>query len=259
MRLLALPCLLFAVIAAVPSSVPRTDGCPSGFVRVSGEYCPNVVSTCLDWMDPIGSNPRRCREYSPSSCGSKTITKDFCMQRTEYTEAQFVALQSSDHPVKSVHQQLDPKSMLPITKVDFWQAQDICQAEGATLCDEQQFEMACEGTAYHNYPVGQRRDCAKCNCDVSTNIGADFEHRVDHRKPVNEVAECRSDYGIEGLVGNADEWVRRTKSFGSYVSVLRGGHWLPIRARCTPDATTTGHGPTFSSLEVGFRCCDTPR
>jgi len=237
--------------------MPRTTnvGCPDGFVRVNGEYCPSVQAECLEWIDPPDAAARRCRAYGPSTCGTKTVHRDFCMERTEHTEGAFAKLQTGPAPVQSVHQHPSLDSLLPLVNVNYWQARDVCRAEGADLCDEDQFEMACEGPSYYNYPTGQVRDCAKCNCDVDANIGIDFEHRVDHRKPVNEVAECRSGYGVESLVGNADEWVRKSRSASQYESVLRGGHWLKIRARCTPNAATTGHGPLFSSLEVGFRCC----
>jgi formylglycine-generating enzyme required for sulfatase activity len=250
-----LPVAIVAMIASTHNVDADEPVCPVGMVLVDGEYCPVVKSECKDWMDKPDAIVRRCREYGPSSCAAATTHKTFCMDVSEYTEQRYAALQASSRAVGSVKQAVDPASRLPITKVDYYQAEALCKAEGNELCDEQQFEMACEGSAYNNYPVGQTRDCTKCNCDRTQDIGPDFDHRVDHRETIDEVAACRSGYGISGLVGNADEWYRRTKSYGPYISVLRGGHWLPIRARCTPDAATTGHGPLFSSLEVGFRCC----
>ena len=252
-------CLVGIVVASFHSLSAADDPCPIGMKLVDGEYCPQIQSTCLVWLDSPGSSVMRCKEYSPSSCAAKTRPMAFCIDTTEMTEEHYARIQASDHPVKSIHQVVDSKSRLPLTNITFYQAEALCEAEGKTLCGEEQWEMACEGPAYNNYPTGQQRRCDLCNCDRTENVGPDFEHRVDHRETVDQVSECRSGYGVEAMVGNSDEWVRRTKTTAPYISVLHGGHWLPIRARCSPDATTTGHGPTFSSLEVGARCCSDVR
>jgi sulfatase modifying factor 1 len=228
-----------SLIAATGEPRVRADepACPPEMVLVDGDYCPNVQVSCIDWMDPENAAARRCRQYGPSTCHVALVHKSFCMARTEHTEVD---------------------SRLPMTGVDYYQADAICKQEGFRLCFESEFEQACSGKEFSPYPTGQTRRCDLCNCDVHENIGTP-EHRVDHRKTVDEVAGCVSSYGVSGLTGNVDEIFVRDVSPGPYKVVLKGGHFLPVRNRCI-SAATTAHSELYSSTTtLGFRCCAYPK
>ncbi len=62
-------------------------------------------------------------------------------------------------------------------------------------------------------------------------------------------------FGVQSLVGNADEWCVRPGAVPR--SVLRGGWWLTGRNRCR--AVTDSHGESHAGPQTGFRCCKASR
>ena len=54
------------------------------------------------------------------------------------------------------------------------------------------------------------------------------------------------------MTGNVDEWTRSARSTG-FSSILKGGYWGPVRARCRP--ATRAHNEDFIAYQQGFRCC----
>jgi MYXO-CTERM domain-containing protein len=54
------------------------------------------------------------------------------------------------------------------------------------------------------------------------------------------------------MTGNVDEWTHSARSTG-FASVLKGGYWGPVRARCRP--ATRAHNEDFVAYQQGFRCC----
>jgi acyl carrier protein len=62
---------------------------------------------------------------------------------------------------------------------------------------------------------------------------------------------------VYDLTGNVDEWTDGKISRGNR-SILKGGYWGQVRARCRP--STRVHGEDFACYQQGFRCCaDWPR
>jgi hypothetical protein len=57
------------------------------------------------------------------------------------------------------------------------------------------------------------------------------------------------------MTGNVDEWTKTARTTG-YQSVLKGGYWGPVRARCRP--ATRAHNEDFVAYQQGFRCCSDP-
>jgi formylglycine-generating enzyme len=242
MRLASL--LTILIVATIGASSATTveaekPACPPGMVLVDGEYCPQPKEVCLDWMDPPDAAARRCSRYEEhSECLVPTVHKRFCIERTEHLEAN--------------------GSRLPIVSVDAYQAEAICKKEGTRLCYESEHLAACQGRDWRPYPQGWTRDCSGgnggsgCNCDVSTNIG-EVGHRTDKRRTPEQTAGCVSQYGVLNLVGSVDEWWLKDLSASKYDYVLRSGHWLTVRDRCT--GATTAHSPLYSDSTAGFRCC----
>lgn len=54
------------------------------------------------------------------------------------------------------------------------------------------------------------------------------------------------------MTGNVDEWTTSVRR-GERPSILKGGYWGPVRARCRP--STRAHGEDFAYYQQGFRCC----
>ena len=206
-------------------------------VHVVGDYCTEVRQECLHWKDNDG-NFRRCEVFKPSVCIGKKIKKDFCIDVDEYS---------------------NKWDIYPMTDISFFQAQKICKEDGKRLCQESEWELACEGKEMYPYTTGLYRPTDVCNIDV--------EHLLDNRdnfinltEPSTSLTQCVSSFGVRNMNGNADEWVIRdhssapedTKSI-THQNALKGGWWGTLRDRCMP--STTGHGDNFHELQIGFRCC----
>lgn len=224
---------------ATPQKPPGEQGpCPTGMLIVEGEHCPEVEQTCLKYIDPPPYENLRCAEYAkPAKCKTATKRRRFCIDREEYAE---------QSPTS------DPKDALPVVRKSWLEAKALCEARGARLCKEGEWELACEGPEMSPYPYGWKRDSSICNFD-RTDLGGANEKLTDHRAPLKEFPNCVSPYGVHDIVGNVDEWVERESSSAPHRSVLRGGWWLPGRNRCR--AATVHHGEEYSAKQVGFRCC----
>jgi len=211
-------------------TLAETDNvCPTGMIHIVGNWCPLVKEEC---EDPKSGALNRCIKYKSPVCLSQNrIHKDFCIDRTEYVPL---------------------GERLPKVEVDYYQAEAICKDEGRRLCKESEFNFACSGEEMNIYTTGLVRNCDKCNCDINHDMGP-VEHRTDYRKAPEDIAECKSSFGVIGLNGNVDEITIRDVSSGKYKVALKGGHWMPIRARCSP--ATTVHSELYSANSLGFRCC----
>lgn len=222
-----------------PSSEPRSpDGpCGEGMVLVEGEYCPDAEQVCLKWLDPPPYQNLRCGEYAkPAKCKGPKQHRRFCVDREEYVER---AADASDPP-------------LPVVGKKWGEAKALCEARGARLCKESEWEFACEGPEMSPYPYGWKREAGTCNHD-RTDLGGAEDKLKDHRAPASAFPKCTSPFGVHDMVGNVDEWVEREGMSAPNRSALRGGWWLPGRNRCR--AATLGHDETYSGKQVGFRCC----
>jgi formylglycine-generating enzyme len=222
-----------------PTTAPATSGaCGAGMVLVDGEYCPDVEQTCLKWIDPPPYQNLRCGEYAkPTKCRVAKVHKRFCIDREEYT----------DGKTKN-----DAGEDLPTVRKSWLDAKAICEARGARLCKESEWELACEGPDISPYPYGWKRDSTICNFD-RTDLGGAEEKLTDHRAPLNAFPQCLSPYGVHDMVGNVDEWTEREGMAAPNRGSLRGGWWLPGRNRCR--AATTHHDENYGGKQVGFRCC----
>jgi hypothetical protein len=218
-------------------SPPASSPCPEGMVLVDGDYCPDAEQTCLRWLDPPPYQNLRCGEYAkPAKCKVPRVRRRFCIDREEYTDAADAGTTDA----------------LPVVNKSWLEAKALCEARGARLCKESEWEFACEGPEMSPYPYGWRRDSTICNFD-KTDLGGANDKLKDLRAPIDAYPECLSPFGVHDMVGNVDEWVERENMRPPNRSALRGGWWLPGRNRCR--ATTTAHGEEYTGKQVGFRCC----
>jgi formylglycine-generating enzyme required for sulfatase activity len=155
---------------------------------------------------------------------------------------------------------------LPKLMVSWYQAKDLCAAQGKRLCGDSEWTLACEGHGHSPYPYGRVRDDKACNIDkphrmpntvaiADPRTRAAEVARLDQREPSGSRAGCVSPFGVFDMTGNVDEWV--VNEMGTpYQSGLKGGYWGPVRTRCRP--MTTAHNEDFFFYQIGFRCCRNP-
>lgn len=201
-------------------------------ILVDGDACPDAEEVCTKWIDPPPYQNLRCETYAkPTKCTGARVHRRFCIDREEYT---------------------DNGEPLPTVRKNWNEAQALCNARGARLCREAEWEFACEGPEISPYPYGWKRDSSICNFD-RTNLGGAEEKLNDLRAPTSAYPACLSPFGVHDMVGNVDEWTEREGVNPPYRGSLRGGWWLPGRNRCR--AATREHGEDYSGKQVGFRCC----
>lgn len=213
----------------------ENQACPEGMALVEGEYCPDVVQKCLEWMDPPTSRYHqfRCARYAPSECKSKErVHMRYCIDVTERVE---------------------PGSDKPRHFMSWTTSKKLCEAEGGRLCRESEWIFACEGEEMRPYPYGSERDAAACNVDRSENIGKPGR-LVDHRDAVGSHDKCKSPFGVQDMAGNVEEWVQADgKGKMGWKEVLKGSWWIPSRHACRQ--FQVGHDDVYSGAETGTRCC----
>jgi hypothetical protein len=235
-----------------PPSASTQGPCDAGMVLVDGDYCPDAEQVCVKWLDPPPYQNLRCGEYAkPAKCKVSREHRRFCIDREEFADPS-----PSPCPSESGATPDDAGTaatcVMPLVHKNWNEAKALCEARGARLCREPEWEFACEGTEMSPYPYGWKRDSSLCNFD-KTGLGGPEEKLKDLRAPLTAFPDCLSPFGVHDMVGNADEWVERENMAAPNRSALRGGWWLPGRNRCR--AATTAHDEAYSGKQVGFRCC----
>lgn len=237
----------------------NSAGCPAGMVRVKGSYRLDLHgeqtgeieriqdAACTDWISR--DFPARCRSFDPAKIAGEVAklpvrAMDYCIDRFEYPNA------------------LGQNPMIVVT---FREAEALCKKGGKRLCNENEWTFACEGEEVRPYPYGFTRDTTACVIDrswrpftegaLSPRDGVKAKEELDRLwqgEPSGSRAACKSPFGVYDLTGNVDEWTRNVRSTG-YASVLKGGYWGPVRARCRP--ATRAHNEDFVAYQQSFRCC----
>lgn len=234
-------------------------GCAAGMVRVKGRYRHDVKAgspgqieriqdgACTDWVSK--EFPARCRTFDKRKIAegvSRLPTRplDFCMDRFEYPNL---------------------LGQNPVIVVTFKEADVLCKKSNKRLCNEHEWTFACEGEEARPYPYGWTRDASSCVVDRAwrpftegalqprDGEGARAElDRLWQAEPSGSRGTCKSPFGVYDMTGNVDEWTRSGRSTG-FSSILKGGYWGPVRARCRP--ATRAHNEDFVAYQQGFRCC----
>ena len=222
-------------------------------VHVRHEYCPTLEHRCIKSEYDKPNHITICHEFEAGqkTCRGERRTVDVCVDRYEYP---------------------NKKDGHPPVMVDFFAAEQTCQAAGKRLCLESEWVAACEGPEEKPFPYGWRRSADACNIDnrwLEPNLGRVYSEdaelqraelaRLDQGVPSGSRPGCVSDDGVYDLTGNFDEWVRLdTPKPGakSKMAGLKGGAWGHVRNACRP--VTTSHAPEFTYYFISFRCCSDP-
>jgi len=215
--------------------VADESACPDGMSLVEGEYCPRVEQRCLRWMDPPGRyHEYRCAEYAqPARCLSARKHERFCIDRRERAERD---------------------TGLPLNVQSWNDAKQACEAAGARVCMESEWNFACEGEQMRPYPYGWKREAERCNADKMDLLAVREPWKLrDERDPAGAHPACASPFGVLDMAGNVAEWVSVDGVAPGTVVVQKGNWWQPGKHACR-DAQG-GHDRYYKGTETGFRCC----
>lgn len=234
--------------------------CPEGMVHVRGRarQSPTGVNTitdlellqnqtCSEWISK--DFPARCAKFDRDkwlgiAAILPRVEMNFCIDRFEFPNV---------------------KGQYPVIMVTFQEASSLCAKRGKRLCTETEWTFACEGEEAQPYPYGYERDSNACVTDRpwrafddqallarSSERARDEVEKLWQGEQSGSRPRCRSPFGVYDMTGNVDEWTRSVRATG-FASILKGGYWGPIRARCQP--STRAHDEGFVSYQQSFRCC----
>jgi len=225
------------VPAVSAAAEPPAPACPMGMTLVDGMHCPVVEHKCLHWLDPPGKYQFfRCAEYAKeaTACKASRVHKRYCIDVDEQGATA-----------------ADPR---PANHVTYTMAKNACEARGARLCTESEFEFACEGEELRPYPYGWSRDATACNVDRESVVTPNKKAIYDLRRKAGDDPRCVSPFGVRNLAGNLEEWVSRDRhELHTKSTLLKGSWWLKGRHTCR--ATNGGHDDWYQGTETGYRCC----
>jgi formylglycine-generating enzyme required for sulfatase activity len=188
----------------------------------------------------------------------------FRIDRTEVTQGAYAAfLRQVAYPAPPDWKGTPPAPAdpaLPVTQVNWMDAQNYCHWRGARLPSEFEWEKAARGPDGRKYPYGDAFDTARANTGKEGEVA-----------PAGHYAESASPYGAVDMAGNVWEWTSSwylpypgatldSPLFGRRRKVLRGGsagtsggHYLL--------ASLTSRGsyrffldPRAKAADAGFRC-----
>jgi sulfatase-modifying factor enzyme 1 len=217
------------------------QACPSGMVKVEGNYCPEVRQTCLEWMTKEEADKpwARCKRYQqPSVCLSKQrVHMSYCIDREE----------------------LHDDAGMPYGDLSWTSAKQMCEERGARLCKEDEWNFAAEGEEMLPYPYGNGYEFSNTICNIERKPIMCGSKVCDYRAKITEYPLCKSkQFQTHNQVGNVDEFIEvpryRMPSGLTMRSGLKGGHSAGGRHRVRP--ITKGHNEVFRDPPFeGSRCC----
>ena len=251
------PALAIALVVIVaraespPAPVVAVAPCPDDMRLVEHDHYETIDRVCTDKRDG-----KHCFAYQPGSNrprGDKRHLR-FCMDAFEAP---------------------NQRGANPLVMQSSVDAATWCKARGKRMCNEIEFESACEGAEMLPWSYGWAADGEPCNshkpwrqfrAEVLYRKGASGARsdeaqaeldRLWQGEPSGQRARCATKEGIFDLVGNVEEWVTSRTSRRWVPVTLIGGFWAKPWTGCR--GANDAHEPTFSFYETGFRCCNDAR
>ena len=185
----------------------------------------------------------------------KVTVKAFAIDRTEVTRGDYaacVAAKRCKAPPKP-QPAADADAKLPMTDVDWADAQSYCKFVGARLPTEAEWEKAARGEDGREYPWGNDADCTRGNWGSFEGEGPCADKNPGRPVAVGQYPSGASPYGVLDLGGNVWEWVADKYDEDPKRRVVRGGsccsYFVGPRA-----ANRNAWAPQHRDADLGFRC-----
>jgi formylglycine-generating enzyme required for sulfatase activity len=185
---------------------------------------------------------------------ARSVTlKAFAIDKTEVTRGEYgkcvAAKKCKLPPTKSA--ETDPD--LPMTDVDWNDAQTYCRYAGGRLPTEGEWEKAARGTDGREYPWGNDADCAHANWGNFEGEGPCAGKNPGRPVVVGKYPTGASPYGVLDLGGNVWEWVADKYDEDPKRRVVRGGSCCSFFVG--PRAPNrNAWSPQHRDGDLGFRC-----
>ncbi len=185
----------------------------------------------------------------------KVTVKLFAIDRTEVTRGDYAACVAAGHCKATTEKTVADGSQatLPITGVDWNDAQAYCKFAGGRLPSEVEWEKAARGTDGREYPWGNDIDCAHANWGSFEGEGPCAGNNPGHPVAVGQYPTGASPYGLLDMGGNVWEWVADRYDGDPGRRVVRGGScctfFVGPRA-----ANRNAWAPDHRDGDLGFRC-----
>jgi eukaryotic-like serine/threonine-protein kinase len=185
----------------------------------------------------------------------KTTVKSFAIDRTEVTRADYTACVAAGRcKATSETTAADgPEAKIPVTGVDWNDAQSYCKFAGGRLPSEVEWEKAARGTDGREYPWGNDIDCTRANWGTFEGEGPCAGKNPGHPVAVGQYPTGASPYGLLDMGGNVWEWVADKYDEDPGRRVVRGGScctfFVGPRA-----ANRNAWAPDHRDGDLGFRC-----
>ncbi|HEY4393739.1 MAG TPA: formylglycine-generating enzyme family protein [Polyangia bacterium] len=182
----------------------------------------------------------------------KVTLKAFAIDRTEVTRGDYAACVEAGR-CKPSGDQSDGDAKLPVTGVDWNEAQAYCKFAGGRLPTEAEWEKAARGTDGREYPWGNDIDCTRANWGNFEGEGPCAGKNPGHPVAVGRYPSGASPYGVLDMGGNVWEWVADKYDQEPGRRVVRGGSccsfFVGPRA-----ANRNAWAPDHRDGDLGFRC-----
>jgi eukaryotic-like serine/threonine-protein kinase len=189
----------------------------------------------------------------------KLTLKAFAIDRTEVTRADYAACVGAGR-CKATPDQTPNKNptegaaaKLPVTGVDWNDAQAYCKFAGGRLPTETEWEKAARGTDGREYPWGNEIDCARANWGNFEGEGPCAGKNPGHPVAVGQYPSGASPYGVLDMGGNVWEWVADKYDPDPGRRVVRGGSCCSFFVG-PRSANRNAWSPDHRDGDLGFRC-----
>jgi eukaryotic-like serine/threonine-protein kinase len=181
----------------------------------------------------------------------KVTLKGFAIDRTEVTRAAYTrCVEAGRCRTPSV---VEADASLPVTGVDWSDAQAFCKFAGGRLPTEAEWEKAARGTDGREYPWGNDADCARANWGSFEGEGPCAGKNPGHPVAVGSYPSGASPYGAQDMGGNVWEWVADKYDNDADRRVVRGGSCCSFFVG--PRAPNrNAWAPDHRDGDLGFRC-----
>jgi formylglycine-generating enzyme required for sulfatase activity len=275
-----------------PTRPPNPDGLSAVIIREGDEMPMLIIPGGAFIMGASQSNPAVGFDESPEH---EVHLSSFYMDKYEVTVAQYALFLNSLGTYDDACQEIDcawPRGIIgytsylievseddtlhyeamagfenyPINHVSWYGADAYCQAMGARLPTEAEWEYAARGEDGRIYPWG--------NDPPDQTRAVFFSLTYDDLKPVDALPDGASPFGVYGLAGSMWEWVSDWYDPIYYQisptenpqgpeesdgKVSRGGAW-PNNNQADRIRSTNRNWreAAFFSPDLGFRCAFTP-